>query len=103
MDREDDYTVLRFDFEKEAEFRRRTAQEDPADRRHIEAALILERLAETTSQVPLELLQEYHDLVRTETELAFHSKRLRQIGFEYFPRTAEDFVREGILVLKDAI
>jgi hypothetical protein len=100
MDYEDDYVMLRFDFEKEANCRRRTAEEHPGDTRQVEAAVILERLVETTSQVPHDLLREYHDLLRGETELALHSKRLRQIGFEYFPITAEEFVRDGVFVLK---
>jgi hypothetical protein len=101
MDREDDYIMLRFDFEKEAGWRLEAAAKDrPGELQRAQAAAaLLEHLADTTGDVALALIREYHDLIRGETELALHSKRLRQIGIEYFPSTAEEFVRDGIMLL----
>jgi hypothetical protein len=89
--------VLRESFHVAAEWRRRKAQEDPDDNRHIEAAAILERLAESVTCVADDILSAYgeHLVGPAESfdEAEIHNEALREIGFHTQPENAEAFVK----------
>ena len=85
-------------FQSAAEWRRRTFQELPDDPRNAEAALLLDRLAETVAEVPdrtLEALAVAYangtpDLIQAEREL------VRDVGFGRAPRSATEFLNDVI-------
>lgn len=86
---------LREHFVSTAAWRREKADQFPDDARNIEAANILDKLAETEPKD--------HDLARQAFEAAhaddgyfFHEllgQSLREVGFDSFPKDADDFLR----------
>lgn len=98
IDTEEVREGLRVDFKETARWRRETAIEYPNDRRNLEAAQSLERLATTVDQIDARLLAvygeefDYRDAQTTE----LRSELLRQIGFSTDYETATDFVQAFI-------
>ena len=88
---------LRLDFGETARWRREKAAEHAEDSRNVEAAELLDRLAKTIKDVDPTLLDAYGSLWDDDVQdLEQHSEMLRLIGFQSFPQTAEEFVREYI-------
>jgi hypothetical protein len=91
--------ILRLDFERSAEWRRRKAEEYPNDRRTLEAWHELERLASTVSEIPDEVLGTWVDLWAHHEgshESEILQERIRQIGFHTSYKTATEFLQQFI-------
>ena len=88
---------LRLDFGETARWRREKAAEHPDDSRNVEAAELLDRLAKTIKDVDPTLLDAYGSLWDDEVhDSEQHSEMLRLVGFQFFPQTAEEFVKQYI-------
>ena len=88
---------LRLDFGETARWRREKALEHPEDNSNVEAAELLDRLAKTIKDVDPTLLDAYGSLWDDDVQDSEqHSEMLRLIGFQSFPHTAEDFVKDYI-------
>jgi hypothetical protein len=87
---------LQEEFELQAEWRRKKAEEFPDDARNQEAARILDRLAATAERVPPDVLAAYYELFEDLPDTEELSDMLRNIGFGSTYDTAEDFVRAFI-------
>src|SRR6478672_5668926 len=88
---------LRLDFGETARWRREKAAEHPEDSSNVEAAELLDRLAKTIKDVDPTLLDAYGSLWDDDVQDSEqHSEMLRLIGFQSFPQTAEEFVKEYI-------
>ena len=82
-----------------AEWRREKAIEHSADHRNIEAAEMLDRLANTVDEVkPRSLLEAYAELFEDcdGDEVERHGQLLREVGFHWDPKTATEFVQRFI-------
>ena len=88
-------TVLVEIFEGKAQWRRQKAVEHPGDKRNVEAATILDRLAKSVDRVPPTTLNSFFELYE-DYEGDELSEELRQVGFHSDPKTAEDFCRSYI-------
>src|SRR6476659_30174 len=88
--------ALRLDFEQTADWRRSKAAEYPEDSRNLEAAALLDKLAASVETVAPALLDAYGSLRDDYMDSEQHSEMFRQIGFDSWPETAEDFVRACI-------
>jgi len=84
--------MLKIDLLNMAEWRRRKADEFPADTRNAASADMLERLAGTAGQVDPGLLRAYTELLEDLTDGEKHSDLLREIGFGWEPESASEFV-----------
>ena len=96
---EDDPTSPKFNFESTAYWRRQKAEEYPEDRRNLEAAAILDRLAETFDACPPDVVQRFTSLFLSDdgdVPIAEWQEELRSIGFSSAPATAEDCLRSFI-------
>jgi hypothetical protein len=82
-------------FEGKAQWRRQKAVEHPDDRRNLEAAAILDRLAKSVDSVPPTTLNSFFELYE-DYEGEELGEELRQVGFHSDPKTAEDFCRSYI-------
>ena len=82
-------------FEGKAEWRKQKAAEHPDDKRNLEAATILDRLAKSVDGVPRTTLNAFFELYE-DYEGEELSEELRQVGFHSDPKTAEDFCRSYI-------
>jgi len=82
-------------FEAKAQWRRQKAGEHPEDKRNLEAAAILDRLAKSVESVPPTTLNSFFELYE-DYEGEELSEELRQVGFHSDPKTAEDFCRSYI-------
>src|SRR5262249_6957352 len=67
----------------------------PEDKRNLEAAAILDRLAKSVESVPPTTLNSFFELYE-DYEGEELSEELRQVGFHSDPKTAEDFCRSYI-------
>jgi len=82
-------------FEGKAEWRRQRAVEHPDDKRNLDAATILDRLAKSVDSVPPSTLNSFFELYE-DYEGEELSEELRQVGFHSDPKTADDFCRSYI-------
>src|SRR5262249_62042046 len=82
-------------FEGKAQWRRQKAVERPNDKRNLEAATILDRLAKSVDSVTPTTLNSFFELY-DDYEGEELSEELRQGGFHSDPKTAEDFCRSYI-------
>ena len=81
-------------FEGKAQWRRQKAVDHP-DKRNLEAATILDRLAKSVDRVPPTTLNSFFELYE-DYEGEELNEELRQVGFHFDPKTAEDFCRSYI-------
>ena len=81
--------------EGKAQWRRQKAVEHPDEKRNLEAATILDRLAKSVDSVPPTTLNSFFELYE-DYEGEELSEELRQVGFHSDPKTAEDFCRSYI-------
>ena len=88
--------ALRVDFEETARWRRSEAAEYPEDLRNLEAAALLDKLAASVESIAPDFLDAYGFLWLDFRDSEQHSEMLRQIGFNYWPKTAEEFVKAYI-------
>src|SRR6476619_4751946 len=88
--------ALRLDFEQTADWRRSKAAEHPEDSRNLEAAALLDKLAASVETVAPDLLDAYGSLRDDYMDSEQHSEMFRQIGFDSWPETAEEFVKACI-------
>jgi hypothetical protein len=91
--------MLKDEFLYTAEWRRQKAIEYPDDERNLEAAALLERLANTVDQLDATVLRAYVELWRDDEcyeRGETHREMLGGIGFQWAPETATEFVREFI-------
>jgi hypothetical protein len=86
---------LKMHFEQAAEWRRAVAVEHPDDKRNLEAAESLERLAKTVDLIDPAILvtfaEEFDDADAAFTNTELLSERIRQIGFSADYENATDF------------
>ena len=80
-------------FEGKAQWRRLKAVEHPDDKRNLEAATILDRLAKSVDRVPPTTLNSFFELYED-----YEGEELseEQVGFHSGPKTAEGFCRSYI-------
>ncbi|MCH8240946.1 MAG: hypothetical protein IIB62_13060 [Proteobacteria bacterium] len=83
-------------FATQAEWRRSKADEYPDDSRNLEAAELLDKLATSTKDIDLKVLQAYRELLDGFDNVEHHSEMIGEIGFHSWPETAEEFCREYI-------
>jgi hypothetical protein len=88
--------LLEIELSTTAEWRRARSIEYPDDRRNVEAAEILDRLARTVKQVDPAMLAAYAALFDDLQDSERKSELLRQIGFHWWPETATEFVSRFI-------
>ncbi len=91
------------DFELAAQWRRTVAAEHPEDSRNLKAAAMLDQLAETVATINPDVLATYEEIFERGPgdERGFRAveeqeEMICQIGFQYFPATAEEFCRDLI-------
>ena len=84
------------EFERQAEWRRKKAEDYPDDSRNLEAAELLDKLATSTKDIDLKVLQAYRELLDGFDNVEHHSEMIGEIGFHSWPETAEEFCREYI-------
>jgi hypothetical protein len=85
------------DFTRQADWRRRTAKKYPEDsKRNLDAAEIFDRLANTVSKVPEQLLLEYDQLLDDQADDELHDSQMKTVGFRAWPGNAEAFIRNVI-------
>lgn len=97
----DNREMLAEEFKGQAHWRRQKAEEYPNDARNMKAAELLEKLAETVTDCPDELIFDYlhfgEDEEFDEDKLfkfqEVKSERFRFIGFGWHPATAEEVLR----------
>jgi hypothetical protein len=77
-----------------AEWRRQKAVEYPHDKRNLEAAEILERLAASADQIEPQLLSVYEDMWVDFRAAEVQTEMLRQVGLYFWPDNATEFLRE---------
>ena len=82
------------EFEHQADWRREKAAEYPDDKRNLEAAEILDQLAHSVNDCPAEVIEAALELCVNGGE--DWSEMRRQVGFSYFPETAEEFCKDFI-------
>jgi hypothetical protein len=87
---------LKEEFERQAEWRRSKAEEYPDDNRNLEAAAIFDKLAASTKDVNLSVFQSYQELFEGLQDSEKHSNMIREIGFQRWPETADEFCRNFI-------
>jgi len=95
VDREE----LADEFRFQAEWRRQKAAEYPDDKRNLEAAEILSRLAETVALCPEEVIVAFQEIWQDEENYNFAemwAENLRQVGFVSDPKSAEEMYRQMI-------
>ena len=87
---------LREEFERQAKCRRIKAADSPDDARNEEAAEIFDKLAASTRDIDLAVLQAYRELQEGFEDSEEHSEIMRQVGFYWWPESAEEFRRKFI-------
>jgi len=88
--------LLEIELSSTAEWRRARSIQYPDDRRNIEAAEILDRLARTVKQVDPAKLAAYAALLEDLQASERKSELLHEIGFHWWPQTATEFVSRFI-------
>jgi hypothetical protein len=89
---------LRDDFKEQAAWRREKAEQDPDDKRQLEAAAIFDRLAATVDAIPQDVFIAFTKLEVNDDLLDVErwTQMLCDVGCGSSPETAEDFVRSFI-------
>lgn len=92
---------LQEEFERQAEWRRMKADEQPHGTRNIEAAEIFDRLAATVGDIKsyqFDVLLAFDDV----PDVELWNEMLRRVGFSIWPETAAEFVRRYAVEREDA-
>jgi hypothetical protein len=95
----DGHTFFHDQFEGTAEWRRALAQDHPDDRRNLEAALILDYLAQNLDACPAEVIDAAMEVLHAEDDPNAYvelSERLRAIGFHDWPQADQRLVRRWL-------
>jgi hypothetical protein len=79
-------------FKEQADWRRRKAAEYPDDVRNLEAANCFDRLAATAGDVPPAVMRAYAELFEDCHDAERHAELLKQVGFQWLPDDASEFV-----------
>jgi hypothetical protein len=87
---------LKSDFLDAATRRGDEATKSPLDERHHEATKLLSALAATVDQIEPSLLAAYAELWEGPVESEVHAELLREVGFNFWPGTASEFVSRFI-------
>jgi hypothetical protein len=89
---------LRDCFKEQAEWRRQKAEQHPDDKRHLEAAAIFDRLAETVDAIPQDVFRTFSEAGVNDGLLDVQrwTQMLRGVSFGSTPKSAEEFVRSFI-------
>ena len=89
--------ILRLDLQGRAEWWRQKATEDPVDKRSLEAAaVILDRLADSVSDIPRAIVFAWYELFEEDGDFEVWSEMLRRVGFYSEPKDAERLLRDFI-------
>jgi hypothetical protein len=85
-------------FKEQAEWRREKAERYPDDKRYLEAAAIFDRLAATVDAIPQDLFRAFSEPGVNDGLLDVErwTEMLRDVGFGWTPKSAEEFVRSFI-------
>jgi hypothetical protein len=86
---------LRYAFEDQAASCRKNAAKFPDDASHLEAAKVLDHLAETTADIEPYVLDAYDELFEGSQEFeqqAIFAEFLELVGFPWKPSTAAEFL-----------
>lgn len=84
------------EFTRQAEWRREKAQQYPDDTRNAEAAELFDRLASSSAKCPPEITEAAWELFDDIIDGEMWHQMLKEVGFWYFPSTAEEFCRDFI-------
>jgi hypothetical protein len=84
------------EFARQAEWRREKARQYPNDKRNAEAATIFDRLASSAERCPPEISEAASELLDDVRDGEVWSEMMKEVGFWYFPSTAETFCRDFI-------
>jgi hypothetical protein len=90
---------LKSDFLAAATRRREEATRSPLDERYYDAMQLLAALASTVDHIEPSLLAAYAELWEGPVESAAHAELLREVGFNFWPSTAAEFVKPFIAKL----
>jgi hypothetical protein len=88
--------LLEIELSSTAEWRRAESIQHPNEPRNVEAAEILDRLAQTVKQVDPAVLASYAELFNDLQDSERKSELLREIGFHWWPLSATEFVSRFI-------
>jgi hypothetical protein len=84
------------EFERQAEWRREKAQQYPRDNRSAEAAARFDRLAKSVADCPPAVAEAAWGLFESVPDSEAWQQMMTEVGFWYFPETAEEFCRDFI-------
>jgi hypothetical protein len=90
---------LKSDFLAAATRRREEAIRSPLDERYYEAIQLLASLAATVDHIEPRLLAAYTELWEGPVESAAQAELLSEVGFNFWPSTAAEFVKRFIAKL----
>ncbi|WP_394891014.1 hypothetical protein ACG873_06705 [Mesorhizobium sp. AaZ16] len=83
-------------FNDQADWRDQKAREYPDDERNRAAAEHLRMLAKSASDCTQSVITAAEELSEDAPDTEVWHEQLKQVGFHYFPTTAEQFVRDFI-------
>jgi len=89
---EDTSALIERDFRASARWRRERAVEYPSDKRNLEAAMLLDRLADTVREIEPALLGAWRELYK-ESDVETWNEMIRQVGFYSDSKNATEFVQ----------
>lgn len=87
---------LKEEFERQAEWRREKAAKHPDDTRNLDAANLFDRLASSTSSCPPEVVDAAWELLEDAPDSETWLEMMKEVGFHYWPSSAEEFCRDFI-------
>jgi hypothetical protein len=86
------HTDLSDEFSRNAEWRREKAIEYPNDKRNLEAAALLDRLAATTGDIEPMVVEAFAELFEDLVDAESWNDMIREVGFQRCPATASELV-----------
>ncbi len=89
-------TDLRAEFLRQAEVQRERSAQTPDDFRYEEAANIFEKMAASVPSIEQIVLQPYKELFDDLADKEAHSELIREVGFSWWPHSADEFCRRFI-------
>jgi hypothetical protein len=91
-----DQSTLAELFTEQAEWRAAKAAEFPDDKRNIDAVGLHKTLAQTSADVPDDLLHAAAELCEDAPDIEVWNEMLRQVGFQSSPTSATQFVQDFV-------
>ena len=92
---DDTVALIERDFRASARWRREKAVEYPSDKRNLEAAVLLDRLADTVKEIEPSLLAAWRELY-DESDIETWNEMIHQVGFYSDSKNATEFVQDFV-------